>query len=59
MPTEVTAYKRKSLQMDYKTIFIGMNVHKEKFYLCCYSIGKDEFSHPNATTADYKPKSLW
>ena len=24
--------------MDYNTIFVGMDVHKEKFSLCCYSI---------------------
>ena len=40
--------------MDYNTIFVGMDVHKEKFSLCCYSIEKDEFSHPHTTAADYK-----
>ena len=29
------------------TIFVGMDVHKETFSLCCYSIEKDEFSHPH------------
>jgi transposase len=36
------------------TIFVGMDVHKETFSLCCYSIEKDEFSHPHTTEADYK-----
>ncbi len=40
--------------MDYNTIFVGMDVHKEKFSLCCYSITRDEFSHPHTTAADYK-----
>lgn len=40
--------------MDYNTIFVGMDVHKEKFSLCCYSIEKDEFSHPHTTAANYK-----
>lgn len=40
--------------MDYNTIFVGMDVHKENFSLCCYSIEKDEFSHPHTTAADYK-----
>ena len=35
------------------TIFVGMDVHKETFSLCCYSIEKDEFSHPHTTEADY------
>lgn len=44
--------------MDYNTIFVGMDVHKEKFSLCCYSIEKDEFSHPHTTAADYNTCSL-
>lgn len=40
--------------MNYNTIFVGMDVHKENFSLCCYSIEKDEFSHPHTTAADYK-----
>lgn len=40
--------------MDYNTILVRMDVHKEKFSLCCYSIEKDEFSHPHTTAADYK-----
>lgn len=40
--------------MYYNTIFVGMDVHKETFSLCCYSIEKDEFSHPHTTAADYK-----
>jgi len=35
------------------TIFVGMDVHKETFSLCCYTIEKDEFSHPHTTEADY------
>ena len=39
--------------MDYNTIFVGTDVHKGKFSLCCYSIEKYEFSHPHTTAADY------
>lgn len=40
--------------MNYNTIFVGMDVHKEKFSLCCYLITRDEFSHPHTTAADDK-----
>lgn len=40
--------------MYHNTIFVGMDVHQETFSLCCYSIEKDEFSHPHTTAADYK-----
>ncbi len=40
--------------MDYNTIFVGMDVHKEKFSLCWYSIEKDEFSHPHTTATNHK-----
>lgn len=40
--------------MDYNTIFVGMDVHKEKFSLFCYSIEKDEFLYPHTAAADYR-----
>ncbi|XBX08294.1 transposase [Enterocloster clostridioformis] len=40
--------------MYHNTLFVGMDVHKETFSLCCYPIEKDEFSHPHTTAADYK-----
>lgn len=40
--------------MNYSTVFVGMDVHKESFSLCCYSIEKDAFSHYQKTSSDYK-----
>ena len=36
------------------TFFVGMDVHKESFSLCCYDIGKDLISHHHKTSSDYK-----
>ena len=40
--------------MDYTTIFVEMDVHKENFPLCCYSIEKDKFLYPHTTTGEYR-----
>lgn len=40
--------------MYYNTLFIGMDVHKETFSLCCYDVTKDTYSHHHKTAADYK-----
>lgn len=45
---------QKVITNEFNTIFVGMDVHKEKFSLCCYSIEKDEFSHLHTTATDYK-----
>lgn len=40
--------------MNYNTIYVGMDVHKESFTLCAYTIEADKCSHHQKTEADYK-----
>ncbi len=40
--------------MHYNTVFVGMDVHKESFTLCAYTIEAEKASHVQRTTADYK-----
>lgn len=40
--------------MNYNTIYVGMDVHKESFTLCAYTIETDKCSHHQKTEADYK-----
>ena len=41
--------------MNYNTVYVGMDVHKESFTLCAYTIGVEEGSHfQRATEADCK-----
>lgn len=40
--------------MNYSTIYVGMDVHKENFTLCAYTIETDKCSHHQKTEADYK-----
>jgi transposase len=40
--------------MDYNTIYVGMDVHKESFTLCSFRIEEDKASHVQRTTPDYK-----
>ena len=40
--------------MNYNTVFVGMDVHKESFSLCCYDIESDSVSYQQKTVADYR-----
>ena len=40
--------------MNYITVFVGMDVHKESFSLCCYTIDEEKAKHFQKTPADYK-----
>lgn len=40
--------------MNYNTIYVGMDVHKESFSLCAYTIEAEKASHYQRTEADYK-----
>lgn len=40
--------------MNYNTVYVGMDVHKESFTLCCFQIGKDTASHIQKIPSDYK-----
>ena len=53
MVTGITAYKRRS-QMNNTTVYVGMDVHKESFTLCAYTLEKEKGSYSRRTPADYK-----
>lgn len=40
--------------MNYNTVYVGMDVHKENFTLCAYTIEAEKASYFQKTTADYK-----
>ena len=40
--------------MNYNTVYVGMDVHKESFTLCAYTIDAEKGSHFQRTEADYK-----
>lgn len=40
--------------MNYNTVYVGMDVHKESFSLCAYTIETKKASHYQKTEADYK-----
>ena len=40
--------------MDYNTVYVGMDVHKESFTLCAYTIEAEKASHFQKTEANYK-----
>ena len=38
----------------YNTVYVGMDVHKEKFSLCCYTFESDTAFHAQNMAADYR-----
>lgn len=40
--------------MDYNTVYVGMDVHKESFFLCSYTIDGEKAAHHQKTASDYK-----
>lgn len=40
--------------MHYNTLFVGMDVHKESFTLCCYDMVEDKVFHTQKIEPDYK-----
>ena len=40
--------------MNYSTIYVGMDVHKESFSLCAYTIETEKGFHHQKTASDYK-----
>lgn len=40
--------------MNYNTVYVGMDVHKESFTLCSMTIEDEKASHYQKTEADYK-----
>ena len=39
--------------MNYSTIYVGMDVHKESFSLCCYTNEKEEAEYPQKVAGHY------
>ena len=39
--------------MHYSTVYVGMDVHKENFSLCCYTNEKEEAEYPQKVEAHY------
>ena len=40
--------------MKYNTLYVGMDVHKETFTLCCYDMEEDRIYFTQKVEADYK-----
>ncbi len=40
--------------MNYNTVYVGMDVHKESFTLCSMTIEDEKASHYQKTEVDYK-----
>ena len=40
--------------MNYNTVYVGMDTHKESFTLCAYTIEAEKGSYFQRTEADYK-----
>ena len=39
--------------MNYSTVYVGMDVHKESFSLCCYTNEKEEAEYPQKVVGHY------
>lgn len=39
---------------NYNTVYVGMDVHKESFTLCCFQIGEETASHIQKMSSDHK-----
>ena len=40
--------------MNHTTVYVGMDVHKESFSLCCYTIEDDSAKYVQKIQANYK-----
>lgn len=52
MVTGITAYKRRPHMNS--IVYVGMDVHKESYTVCCYSFDKDQVEYKQKLTSDYK-----
>jgi len=52
MVTGITVYKRRPLMNS--IVYIGMDVHKESFTVCCYTIDADKIQYQQKLAPDYK-----
>ena len=39
--------------MNYSTVYVGMDVHKETFSLCCYTNEKEQAEYPQKVDGHY------
>ena len=39
--------------MNYNTVYVGMDVHKKSFSLCCYTNEKEQAEYPQKTAPHY------
>ena len=39
--------------MKYSTVYVGMDVHKETFSLCCYTNEKEQAEYPQKVDGHY------
>ena len=39
--------------MKYSTVYVGMDVHKESFSLCCYTNEKEQAEYPQKVDGHY------
>ena len=52
MVTGITAYNRRSHMNS--IVYVGMDVHKESYTLCCYSYDTDKVEYQQTIPSDYK-----
>lgn len=52
MVTGITAYKRRPHMNS--IVYVGMDVHKESYTVCCYSFDADEVMYKQKISSDYK-----
>ena len=52
MVTGITAYKRRPHMNS--IVYVGMDVHKESYTVCCYSFEKDQIEYTQKLSSDYK-----
>ncbi len=52
MVTGITAYKRRPHMNS--IVYVGMDVHKESYTVCCYSYDTDKVEYKQTLSSDYK-----
>ena len=59
MVTGITAYNKEATMNS--IVYVGMDVHKESYTLCCYSYDADKVEYKQTIPADYRLvlKCLW
>ena len=53
----ITTYhhtKSEAIVMEYSTVYVGMDVHKDTFSVCCYTYEDDKCKFKRSFSSDYK-----